>query len=385
MRKICVVTATRAEYGVLRNLIESILADKELELCLVATGAHLSEKFGYTIQEIIEDGFPVEEKIPILSERDDEIGITNSMGKATILFGEMFKKQRPEMLVVVGDRYELLPICQSALIFGIPITHISGGEVTQGSIDDVVRHCITKMSQLHFPGCETYRKRIIQMGEEPERVFNYGDIGIENIQKTNFLNRDELEKSIGFSMKKPYACVTFHPATAENHTAQEQIKELLCALEHFPDMQFIITKANADIDGSVINDCIDTFVKANMNSKAFLSLGIKKYLSALKYCEMVIGNSSSGIIEVPCFGIPTVNIGERQKGRLQANSILNCNPITEDIVKAIKKARTEEFKMIARNAINPYGKGEVSMHILEEIKNYLKSSHKLKRFYDIQF
>lgn len=370
MKKICVVTATRAEYGLLKNTIECIQNDEKLELCLVVTGMHLEKRYGYTVQEIIDDQIPIAEKIPILSEESTELGITKTMGNASVAFGEMFHRQKPDLLLVLGDRYELLPVCQCALIFGVPIAHISGGEVTEGAIDDAVRNCITQMSSLHFPGCEAYRQRIISMGMRPETVYNYGDVGVENIRKMDYMTRSALEESIGFRLDKPYACVTFHPVTKEKGTARQQVKELFAALEQFPEMKFIITKANADAGGDIINEEIDQFVAQHDNCKAFFSLGIRRYLSALKYAAMVVGNSSSGIVEAPCFGIPTVNIGNRQKGRVQADSILNCEPVSEEIVRTMQKALSKDFQSIAKRTKNPYGDGDTSELIVETIKKY---------------
>lgn len=385
MKKICIVTATRAEYGVLNNTIRNIYQDEELQLCLIVTGTHLSSEYGYSVQEIINDNFPIAYQVPILSEKNDELGVIQTLATATLKFGTIFDKEKPDLLIVVGDRYELLAICQSAIIFGIPICHISGGEITEGCIDDIIRNAITKMSILHFPGCETYRKRIIQMGEEPQRVFNYGDVGVENIAKMEYLSLQELEKDLEFPLSKPYAIVTFHPITIETGGTEQQIKELLAALERFPNLGFIITKANADVGGRLINQALDSFVATHNNCKAFFSLGIKRYLSALKYCQMVIGNSSSGIIEAPCFGIPTINIGDRQKGRLQADSIINCPPKTEEIVNAIKRGFTSEFKEKARNTINPYSKGNTSDMIVKEIKQFLKKNSGIKKsFYDLK-
>ena len=385
MYKICAVTATRAEYGVLKNTIKRIIEDDELNLYLVVTGMHLSKQYGYTIQEIIDDGIPVSDTVEILSEENDERAVTNAMGKETIAFGEIFQRERPDMLLVVGDRYEILPACQCAVIFGIPIAHISGGEVTEGAIDDSIRHAVTKLSHLHFPGCEVYRQRIIQMGEEPQRVFNYGDVGIENIKKMEFMSKGELEKSLNILLDKPYACVTFHPVTLEKDSAERQIKELLSALREIKDMCFIFTKANADVEGQIINNCIDEFVEESENSVAFYSVGIKRYLSLLKGAEFVAGNSSSGIIEAPTLNIPTINIGDRQKGRLQAESILNCKPIKEEIIEAVKKARSKEFKKIAKHTKNPYEMGETSALIVNEIKRFLNTeNNKVKHFYDMK-
>ncbi len=384
MKKICVVTATRAEYGLLRNIIQKITDDKDLELCLFVTGAHLSEKHGCTITEIYEDGYTIAEEIPILVEEDSEMGIVTTMGNALMKIGEAFQKHKPDMLLILGDRYELLPICNAALIFSIPIAHISGGEITEGLIDDVVRHSVTKMSHLHFPGCEIYRNRIIQMGEEPDRVFNYGDVGIENIKKMEYLSKEQLEEELNILLNKPYACVTFHPVTLEKGSAKTQILELLNALEYFDDMLFIITKANADLEGESINETIDNFVEKSKNCVAFSSLGIKKYLSLLRGAELVIGNSSSGIVEAPSFKIPTVNIGNRQKGRLKAESIIDCLPKKDDIVEAIQKARSKGFKESIQNIVNPYGEGNTSELIVSEIKKYLSREKDLfKHFYDI--
>lgn len=385
MKKIGVITATRAEYGVLRNVIQAISNDEELELCLMVTGAHLSEKYGYTIQEIYDDGYPIAEKIPILAGGDSELEITRAMGRAMAGFGEAFQRQKPDMLIVLGDRYELLPVCSAAVVMGIPIAHISGGEITEGIIDDVIRHCVTKMSQLHFPGCEEYRRRIIQMGEEPERVFNYGDVGVENIKKLHYLSKNDLEKELNISLTRPYACVTFHPVTMEKGTAKVQIEELLSAICSITDMQFIITKSNADAEGQVINAVIDKYTDMAENCICFYSVGIRRYLSLLRYCDMIIGNSSSGIIEAPCFGIPTINIGKRQRGRLKAESVIDCEPEHDAILKAIKKARTAEFKQLSSNVVNPYGDGNTSEMIVKEIKNYfMQSKGIIKHFYNIR-
>lgn len=397
MNKICVVTATRAEFGLLFRVMKRIEEDPGLALCLVVTGTHLSAAYGNTIKEIEESGLSIAEKIEILEEDrtragkygdsegsdSESVKICQSMARAYRLFGAMYARQKPDMLVVLGDRYELLPICSSALQFQIPIAHISGGEVTTGALDDIYRHCITKMSHLHFPGCAAYRRRIIQLGENPQRVFDYGDVGIENVMSMDFLEKEALEKNLGFSPDSPYACVTFHPPTMEGTDAFSQIQELLEALEAFEDMKFIITKANADAGGREINAMIDAYTARHENWKCFYSLGSQRYLSALKYCDMVIGNSSSGIVEAPCFHIPTVNIGSRQNGRLQAESIINCAPKKTAIISAIQQAKSQEFRQTAACATNPYGNGDTSRRIVEEIKNYLKAPDFQKTFYDV--
>lgn len=386
MKKICVVTATRAEYGLLRLIIQHIMCNKELELCLVVTGSHLSKDYGYTVKEIENDGFPITEKIDILHSTETEVDICKIMGQANILFGEMYQRQKPDILVVLGDRYELLPICSSAMIFNIPIAHISGGEITEGVIDDSIRHCITKMSYLHFPGCEQYRKRIIQLGEEPCRVFNFGDIGVENVKKMEYLSRLELENFLGISLNTPYASVTFHPVTLDKNSAEKQMLSLIDALKKYPEINFIVTMANADLEGKKINDIVIKNSKLNNNIYCFSSLGIQKYLSLIKYSEFVIGNSSSGIVEAPCFGIPTINIGDRQKGRLRAQSIIDCKPDTISIQNSIDKAMSAEFKKVAKKAKNPYGDGDTSEEIVNTIKNFLikKERYIQKKFYDIK-
>lgn len=385
MKKICVVTATRAEYGLLRNIIKEIYADEELQLCLLVTGTHLSERYGYTVNEIVEDNIPIETKIPIIEEIDGEkVDIIGTMGNALLKFSKAFKKINPDILVVLGDRYELLSICEAAMICKIPIAHISGGEITEGAMDDIIRHCITKMSQLHFPGCEVYRQRIIQMGEQPDTVFNYGDVGIENIMNMQYMDLGELEDSMGISLERPYACVTFHPATLEKDSPVRQVEQLLLAVEQFPDLDFIFTGANADDGGMQINSTIKQFVSGHSNCFYYTSLGIKRYLSLLRKSRMIIGNSSSGIVEAPSLGIPTVNIGSRQKGRLQAGSIINCEINVWGIIDAINKANNPAFQQEAKKVENPYEKGNTSINIIHEIKRFLDNGGTVvKKFYDL--
>lgn len=388
MKKVCVVTATRAEYGLLKNTIYRIKEDKDLVLQLVVTGTHLSQEFGMTINEILEDGYAVDDKVEILLSSDTPGAVCKSMGLASIGFADVFERLRPDMLIVLGDRYELIPICACAINFRIPITHISGGEVTSGAIDDVFRHAITKMSYLHFPGCNEYRQRIIQLGEAPDRVFDYGDVGVENIIHMKFKSQKELEEIIGLDLDKPTASVTFHPITLESKNQLElQMQELLDALEYFPDMNFIITKANADANGRYINSMIDEYVKEHHNMKAFTSLGIRNYVSLLKLCDCVVGNSSSGIVEAPALKVPTINIGDRQKGRLMASSIIQCEPVSSQIISSIQLALSNDFKQQVARTVNPYGKGDTSIKIVETIKEYLiQNKIDLKKgFYDIEY
>lgn len=387
MKTVCVVTATRAEYGLLKNIIKLIEKDEELKLVLVVTGTHLSKDFGYTVTEIREDKLSIAAEIDILVEEDGGISTSKTMAKAFYKFSDFFKNCKPDMLVVLGDRYELLPICACAMNEQIPISHISGGEITEGVIDDTIRHCVTKMSYLHFVSCEAYRKRVIQLGEEPSRVFNFGDVGVENICNMKLMGKSELEQEIGFCLDNPYGVVTFHPVTLEKASALKQLEELLNALKATEDMNFIITKSNADTEGKEINDRIDEFVEKNKNCKSYYSLGLLRYLSAVQYSEFVIGNSSSGIVEVPAFGIPTINIGDRQKGRLQANSILNCEPEKEAIIRQIKMVRREEFKNNIKIDQNPYKGKDTSKLIVETIKRflYIEGIELKKQFYDVEF
>ena len=385
MKKICVVTATRAEYGVLKNLIYEIECDKELELFLVVTGTHLSYAYGHTINEIIEDGFHISATIPILEESNSKIGIATTMGNAAVRFAKYYDEIKPDMLVVVGDRYEMLPICQSAILYGIPIAHISGGEITEGSTDDITRNQLTKMSVLHFPGCETYRQRIIQMGEEPDRVFAFGDIGVENVLKTKFLEKKEVMEYFEVDIQSTLVSVTFHPETATNQNIILQMQELFCALDKYDNLTFIFTKANADDEGMVINQEIDNYVSTKKNCRAYYSLGSTRYLSLLKYSKMIVGNSSSGIIEAPTLGIPTVNIGDRQKGRLKANSIIDCDIDHVQIERSIRLALSDEFSLKAKNTKNPYGTGNTSVQMVAEIKKFLARNRNgiRKKFFDI--
>lgn len=385
MKKICVVTATRAEYGLLRRLTEEFLRDPFFDVCFTVTGTHLEEEYGYTVREIQKDRIPITEQIRIFNGDYTQEGICAAMGRASTLFGEMFQRQKPDFLVVLGDRYELIPICTCAVVYGIPIAHICGGEITEGAIDDMIRHAVTKMSYFHFVACETYRKRVIQLGESPDRVFNYGDVGVENIKKMDFLSKDEIEELLGEKLTRPYACVTFHPVTLESADTVKQMEELTECVKQMTDICFIVTMANADFQGNIINQMWEAAAESGENIKLYQSLGSKCYLSLMKDAEFVLGNSSSGIIEAPCFGIPTVNIGRRQSGRLQAESIINCRPQREEIDTAIRKAMSEDFKKIAKKAVNPYGDGDTSVKIVKTLKDALqKDEIHTKIFYDLE-
>ncbi len=383
-KKISILTATRAEYGLLRPIIIKLSDAEAIDVRVVVTGAHLSSEFGLTYREIEKDGIVIDEKIEILLSSDTPTAISKTMGLAMISFADYFERLMPDMLIVLGDRYETLAVVIAAMNCRIPIAHLYGGETTEGAIDEAIRHAITKMSYLHFTSTEEYRQRVIQLGENPERVFCVGAMGVENIIEQKLLSKSELGKELGFSLDVDYAMVTFHPVTLENESSREQMQALLDACESYRHMLFVFTKTNADAGGRIINKMIDDFVAKNSNAIAFSSLGSMKYLSALKYSRLVIGNSSSGIIEAPSFGIPIVNIGDRQKGRIQADCIINCEPVAYDIKRAIGAALSEEFRIKAQNAVNPYGSGNTSEAIARRVKDFFvdESVNLKKRFFD---
>lgn len=396
-KKICVVTATRAEYGLLKNIILKLQTIPEYTVNIVATGMHLSPEFGLTYREIEADGIPIDKKIDILLSADTPSAISKTMGLAMIQFADYFEASKPDLLVVLGDRYETLAVCSAAMNQRIPIAHLHGGETTQGAVDEAIRHAITKLSFLHFTSTESYRNRVIQLGEAPERVFCVGAMGVENIINSPLLTKEELKESLtkeqpGFELDGDYAVVTFHPVTLENGSERKQAEELLAAIHQTKDCKFIITKANADAGGRVINAMLDDFLvkeEKEQPGKVFVtkSLGMVRYLSALKYSAMVVGNSSSGLMEAPSFGIPTVNIGNRQKGRIQGETVLNCEPVCADILRTMEMARTEEWKERCRKAKNPYGDGHTSEKIVTIIQEWLEKDkiQLMKEFYDIDF
>lgn len=383
--KIGVVTTTRAEYGLLKNLLRKIDKDPDTELNLIVTGTHLMQEFGYTAKYIEEDGFSITERIEVEINAENSVSISQTMGRYFMAFAGVFERLNLDFVVVLGDRYELIPICFCAMNARVPIAHISGGEITEGAIDDSVRHCVTKLSYLHFPACEVYRKRIIQLGEDPKRVFNVGDPGVENIRRMALISEEKLREKLHLS-NGPYFSVIFHPVTLDRMEPLLQIQELLKALEKFDQIQFVIMKANADSGGKVINDYLECFVKTHERCKLFSSLRIEEFLALQKYSLGLIGNSSSGIVETPCLGIPTINIGDRQKGRLYADSIISCDIKERSIVEAIKKAMTDEFRGRARAAVNPYGSGNTSSEILNHIKACVNEGkiNLKKRFYDVR-
>ena len=384
-RKVCVVTGTRAEYGLLYWIMKEIEADKALELQIIATGMHLSPEFGLTYKEI-EKEFQIDKKIEMLLSSDTPIGISKSMGLAQISFAEAYGELQPDIIVVLGDRYEIFSATSAAMIARVPIAHLHGGETTEGAFDESIRHSITKMSHLHFVATEEYRKRVIQLGEDPKRVFNVGGMGIENIKRLQLLSKKEFEKSIDFKLNKKNILVTFHPVTLEKSTAKEQFNELIKAIDELKDTHIIFTKANSDTDGRIINKMIDEYVGHNSDKAiAFTSLGQLRYLSALQFVDAVVGNSSSGLAEAPSFKIGTINIGDRQKGRIKAKSVIDCKPEKTEIQRALSKLYSSEFQEILSKVKNPYGDGMASKKIIDVLKNVELSDILKKSFYDIDF
>lgn len=382
-RRICVVTGTRAEYGILYPLINKISNHPSLELQLIATGMHLSPEFGLTYKEIEKD-FKIDKKIEMLLSSDTSIGISKSMGLAQISFAESFDELNPDIVVVLGDRYEIFAAASSTMIANIPVAHLHGGETTQGAFDESIRHSITKMSHIHFTATQEYKNRVIQLGENPNRVFNVGALGVENIKKLNLLTKKEFEESINFKLNKKNILVTFHPVTLENNTAKEQFQELLLALDDLEKTNIIFTKANSDTDGRVINQMIDEYVSLNKSTcVAYTSLGMLRYLSALKFVDIALGNSSSGLIEAPSFKIATINVGDRQKGRIKASSVIDCDSNKTAILNSISNAYSKEFQSKLENTINPYEGNNSSDKIITTLLEINLDTIIKKSFWDI--
>lgn len=385
MRKICVVTGSRAEYGLLSGLMRVIQADTELQLQVIATNMHLSPEFGLTYKDIERDGFRIDKKVQMLLSSDTANATTKSVGLATIGFADAYEDLQPDLIVVLGDRFEILAAVSAALFYKIPVAHLHGGEITEGAYDDCIRHAITKMSHLHFTSTEAYRQRVIQLGEQPERVFYVGAIGVENTKRILPLAKKELEDSIHFSLGDKSMLVTYHPVTLENHTAASQCQNLLDALDEFPDYKVIFTLPNSDTDGRILIRMIQDYVSVHPDRcMSIPSLGLKRYLSALRYVDAVVGNSSSGIIEVPSFGIPTLDIGDRQKGRIASDSVVYCGTDKREIVDGLKIALSLEQKDKAKRCLNPYDKENTTQAILDVIKHYPLDNLVHKSFYNIK-
>lgn len=383
MRKICFVTGTRAEYGLLSRLMRLVKEDKDLRLQVIATNMHLMPEYGETYKEIEKDGFTIDKKVYMHKPSDDAHGIISSMAEEMQGMNDALSELKPDILVLLGDRYEILVAAQVALIHRVPIAHIHGGEVTEGAFDDAIRHSVTKMSSLHFTSCEEYRHRVIQMGEQPSRVFDVGSLGVENIKAVPLMTKDELEASLDFKIDTQTILVTYHPVTLGGNPAKD-IREFLDALDQFKDLKVIFTMPNSDTGRDAIALAVENYVEKHSNSaKAYTSLGLKRYLSTLQFVEAAVGNSSSGIIEVPSFGIPTLNIGDRQKGRLASKSVVNCGTSKDEVIAGLKLCLSEEMQKAAKTYENPYAKPDTANLIYQELKNVELAGLNLKTFYDL--
>lgn len=383
MRKICVVTGSRAEYGLLRWVMEGIRNAADLELQVIVTGMHLSTEFGLTFREIENDGFRIDSKVEMLLSSDTPSGLAKSMGLGLIGFGDALQQLQPDMLLVLGDRFEIFSAVAAAMVARIPVAHLHGGETTEGAFDEAIRHSITKMSHLHFVATEEYRRRVIQLGEHPDKVFLVGGMGVDSIKKLKLLDRAELEKSLDFKFGKRNLLVTFHPVTLEKSTAAHQMAELLSALEALTDTHLIFTMPNADTGGRVLIDMVQKFVADHANARAYSSLGQLRYLSCVQAVDGVVGNSSSGLMEVPSFANGTINIGDRQRGRLKADSVIDCAPDRQSISAAVRKLYSLEFREMLQTVKNPYGGGGASEKVVRILSAYPLESILKKSFHDL--
>jgi GDP/UDP-N,N'-diacetylbacillosamine 2-epimerase (hydrolysing) len=384
-RTICIITGTRAEYGLLYWLMKEIQEDADLKLQIIVTGMHLSPEFGLTYRQIEDDGFKIDKKIEMLLSSDTSVGISKSMGLGMISFSEAYADLKPDIVVLLGDRFEIFSAAATAMIARIPIAHLHGGETTEGAFDEAIRHSITKMSHLHFTAAEEYRRRVIQLGESYDRVFNVSGLGIDNVKKLKFMSREEFEDSIDFKFGPKNLMITFHPVTLENATAREQFQNLLDALDELNSTRFIFTKPNADTEGRIIIKMIDDYVFRNSHKAiAFVSLGQLRYLSAMQFVDGVVGNSSSGLAEAPTFQIGTINIGHRQRGRIKADSVIDCKATKDSILAAIRKLYSKEFQDKLRNVKNPYGEGGAAEKIKKVLKEKDLTDILKKQFYDIK-
>lgn len=382
-RKICVFTGTRADYGILSSLMTRLKNDSQIRLSIVASGMHLSSEYGLTCNEIFSDGFKVDETVEMLVSSDTNIGISKSIGLGILGLAEAFKRIGPDLVVILGDRFEAFAAAASLMVQNIPIAHIHGGELSFGSIDESMRHCITKMSHLHFTSTETYRNRVIQLGEAPETVFDVGALGVENIRSTAFLTKEAFHEKTNVHLDEKTILVTFHPATRDKGRAEEQVREVLGALDQFPDHFVIFTRANADEEGRIINQMLEIYTQKRESSVLFSSMGKQLYLSALKHGGMVLGNSSSGIIEAPALATPTVNIGSRQDGRIKPKSVIDCKVSARDIISAVNKAMSPGFAKEIEQMQNPYEKAGTAKNITHILKTADLDKIVFKRFYDI--
>jgi GDP/UDP-N,N'-diacetylbacillosamine 2-epimerase (hydrolysing) len=382
-RKICIITGARADYGLLRWVMQGIKDDPELTLQIIATGMHLSPEFGLTYQLIEQDGFQIDRKVEMLTSSDTAVGIAKSMGLGMIGFADSLYELQPDLIVVLGDRFEIFAAVSAALVARIPVAHLHGGETTEGAFDEAFRHSITKMSQLHFVAAETYRQRVIQLGEQPDRVFLVGGLGIDSIKNLQLLTRPALEASLDFKFGARNLLITFHPVTLETATAGSQMQELLAALAKLKDTQLIFTLPTADTDGRTLIAMVRNFVAQHSNAQAYISLGQLRYLSCIAQVDGVIGNSSSGLSEVPSFKKGTINIGDRQLGRLQAGSVINCEPKQGSIASAISQLYSADFQANLVRTINPYDQGGASKKVVHILKQYSVASDMKKTFFNL--
>jgi GDP/UDP-N,N'-diacetylbacillosamine 2-epimerase (hydrolysing) len=382
-RKICVVTGSRAEYGLLRWVMEGIRNAESLELQIIATGMHLSPRFGKTVNVIEEDGFLIDRKVEMLLSSDTNVGVTKSLGLGMIGFADALAELKPDMLLLLGDRYELLAAAAAATIALLPIAHIHGGESTEGAFDEAIRHSITKMSHLHFVAAEPYGKRVIQLGEDPTRVFQVGGLGVDSIHRLELLTRKELERELGITLQPRNLLITFHPVTLEGGGAESQLVELLAALGELDNTGLIFTMPNSDTEGLILFERIEDFCAHHNGAHYFTSLGQLKYLSCLRHVDGVVGNSSSGLLEAPSFKKGTINIGDRQRGRLRAESVIDCKPSRLDISLALEKLFSDEFGALLEDVDNPYGRVGASDRIVSILENTSLEGLIKKSFFDI--
>jgi GDP/UDP-N,N'-diacetylbacillosamine 2-epimerase (hydrolysing) len=382
-RKICVITGSRAEFGLLRWVMQGIQDDPDLVLQVIATGMHLSPEFGLTYREIESEGFKIDHKVEMLTSSDTPVGIAKSMGLGLIGFADALNELSPDLIVVLGDRFEIFAAVSAALVARIPVAHLHGGETTEGAMDEALRHSITKMSHLHFVAAQAYRQRVIQLGEQPERVFLVGGLGVDTIKRTKLLDRAALEASLDFKFGKKNLLITFHPVTLESATATAQMGELLAALSALVDTQLIFTMPNADTDGRALIKLVEQFVTQHPNARAYTSLGLLRYLSCIAQVDGLVGNSSSGLAEVPSFKKGTVNIGDRQRGRLMAASVIHCEPIRQQIESALAELYSTDFQRRLNEVRNPYGEGGASEKIVTTLKNFDLHDIAKKTFYDL--
>ena len=383
-RKICVVTGTRAEYGLLRYLMEGLQATNNIELQIIATGMHLSPEFGLTYKEIENDGFKIDRKIEMLLSSDTPSAISKSTGLGLSGMADAYKDLNPDIVIVLGDRFELLSASIAALFAKIPIAHIHGGETTEGAFDEAIRHSITKMAWWHFVAADEYENRVIQLGENPKRVFNVGGLGVDAIKRTKLLSKKDLMNKTGIKFGNKNLLITYHPVTLEKQTSQQNFQMLLDVLDDLKDMYLIFTMPNADTDGIVIKNMINDFVKCHPeNTISFTSMGSLNYLSTLKFVDGVVGNSSSGLAEVPTFKIGTINIGDRQKGRLKSASVIDCEPTAHSINNAINKLYSNEFQKKLHSVNNPYGDGDAIEKIMDILLKVDIPKEMKKEFYNL--